>query len=553
MRALQRTLLSCNPHKTDARLQSRTFILRLRLQEKMPLLQCLLLLFTLHVAEGWDLLGEREKVLTVCVGKEFRLPVDSTSRIVTFTPDNNGPRQILLEKTTVKDPRFEWTRDKTLVLKEVTHSDQGLYANKLSIGFTYETVHLIVSECVKPYRKNYGESFEHSLPENGSVLEFSPWGALPEAEPVVLWNRTNLETGETGRGRLLRGGKAWVAERVTQADQGNYTVRDDNGKVVSRSTLSVRGHSFNITRFTKESLSLPLFLPVHHAHLIFTPGHLPDESSMGPFDPKPPRGPVQLLRDGHINDHDLRYRGLISLNRNGSVNEVVITRLTPRHDGLYEVRDKSGNLVSATYLHIIERRGGTWRALLKSITVPSGMFVSLAGFILFMKRYPNCSLSQIITGIRTNQTPPANPPRVNIQDYSHTHPHPAAYYSYPEHPETPRKWSPRASPAHTDYTPVMIGEPSSENQQVQQRTAEVSPRHDRSTEQSTMNENEEKISFPVAGATDCLHSSEDCAQYQIKKDGDEKRWSSEFFSTLPLDTDTSESCSVYTSEKLDFL
>lgn len=45
----------------------------------------------------------------------------------------------------VKDPRFEWTRDKTLVLKEVTHSDQGLYANKLSIGFTYETVHLIVS------------------------------------------------------------------------------------------------------------------------------------------------------------------------------------------------------------------------------------------------------------------------------------------------------------------------------------------------------------------------------------------------------------------------
>lgn len=36
-----------------------------------------------------------------------------------------------------------------------------------------------------------------------------------------------------------------------------------------------------------------------------------------------------------------------------------------------------------------------------------------------------------------------------LQDYSHTHPHPAAYYSYPEHPETPRKWSPRASPAHT--------------------------------------------------------------------------------------------------------
>lgn len=52
-------------------------------------------------------------------------------------------------------------------------------------------------------------------------------------------------------------------------------------------------------------------------------------------------------------DHDLRYRGIVSLSRNGSVNEVVILRLTSRHDGLYEVRDGDGNLVSSTYLHMI--------------------------------------------------------------------------------------------------------------------------------------------------------------------------------------------------------
>ncbi|MEQ2214767.1 Pre-mRNA-processing factor 19 [Xenoophorus captivus] len=219
------------------------------------------------------------------------------------------------------------------------------------------------AECIKPYRKNYGETFEHSIPENGSVLEFSPRGARPEAMPVVLWNRTNHGTSNTGRGRLLRGGKAWVAERVTQADQGNYTVKDDDGNVLSRSTLSVRGeqrqskicffvfffttwipsmliimfcplfiyifltysyvlyfpfillalvgYSFNITRFTKESLNLPLFLPVHHAHLIFTPSRISDESSLGPFDPKPPRGPIQLLREGQIMDHDLGYRVVI--------------------------------------------------------------------------------------------------------------------------------------------------------------------------------------------------------------------------------------------------
>ncbi|KAM6924084.1 uncharacterized protein FYW49_006505 [Xenentodon cancila] len=518
---------------------------------------CVLLiaLLTFAAAAGWDLLGEREKVQTVCVGKEFRLPVDSTSRIVTFTPDHQGPRRVLLEETTVKDPRFEWTRDKMLVLKEVNHSDQGIYANKLSVGFTYETVHLFVSECIKPYRRHYGETFEHSIPENGSLLEFSPRGAPPEAMPVVLWNRTNPETSDGGRGRLLRGGRVWVADRVTQADQGNYTVRDNSGKVLSRSTLSIRGHSFNITRFTKESLTLPLFLPVHHAHVIFTPGRFPDESSLGPFDPKPPRGPVQLIRDGQITDHDMRYRGIVSLSRNGSVNEVVITRLTSRHDGLYEVKDGNGNLVSATFLHVIDKRGGSWRALLKSITVPSGMFVSLAGFILFMKRYPNCSLSQIITGIRTNRTPPADPPRANIQEYSHFHPQPPAY-SHPKHPGTPRKWTPRASLAQSNYSPVMNGSPTADNQQVQRVSAAgSSPRHNTTTDLYKSNEEDSRISFSVPGTSDCLHSSEDCAQFQIKKEGDEKRWSKsqEFFSTLPLDADTSESCSVYTSEKLDFL
>lgn len=59
--------------------------------------------------------------------------------------------------------------------------------------------------------------------------------------PVVLWNRTDPVTNDVGRGRLLRGGKIWVAERITQADQGNYTVRDGMGKVVSRNTLTVRG------------------------------------------------------------------------------------------------------------------------------------------------------------------------------------------------------------------------------------------------------------------------------------------------------------------------
>lgn len=66
--------------------------------------------------------------------------------------------------------------------------------------------------------------------------------------PMVLWNQTDPEISLTRRGRLLRGGKVWVAERVTQADQGNYTVRDTQGTVVSRSTLTVHGESMSVLR-----------------------------------------------------------------------------------------------------------------------------------------------------------------------------------------------------------------------------------------------------------------------------------------------------------------
>ncbi|XP_056133201.1 uncharacterized protein LOC130110204 [Lampris incognitus] len=509
-------------------------------------------LFTLSRSVDF-LFGEKEFQI-VCVGKEFRLPVHSVSRIVTFTPNSPpGPRRVLLENNHVKDMRFEWTRDRMLVLKEVTHSDQGLYAIKLSSGFTYEIVRLNVSECIKSYRRTYGETFQHSIPEDGALLQFSPRDSLPESQPVVLWNRTDPESGKMGRGRLQRDGRVWLAERVTQADQGNYTIRDGEGKVLSRSILTVHGHIFNVTRFTKESLNIPLFILLHQFHLIFTPARDPDQSTLGPFGSRPPLGPVELIQNGQVLDRDMRYRGLVSLGRNGNATEVVIARLNSRHDGWYDIRDLNYNLVSSTSLHVNDKFG-RWRAVLKSITVPSGMFVSLAGFILFMKRYPSCSLSQIINCLRANNNHPASPPQINIQDYSHASPQTSRFYGYSQQPETPQKWSKRASLIHTGYTPVMVDSGSqlsqvtvrTENQRIDTLTAGES--------EDMPNERGRKISFSVPGSSDCLHLSEDCAQFYIKDEGEKKRWSRglEYFSKLPLDTDTPESCSVYTSDKLNF-
>lgn len=121
-----------------------------------------------------------------------------------------------------------------------------------------DPVHLRpASECIKSYYRHYGENFEHHLLENGTLLEFAPRGAPLEALPVVLWNLSDAETNNVGRGRLQRGGKVWVAEKVTQADQGNYTLRNHQGKVLSRSTLRVRGENGRDDEFMFFS-SLPL-------------------------------------------------------------------------------------------------------------------------------------------------------------------------------------------------------------------------------------------------------------------------------------------------------
>lgn len=322
------------------------------------------------------------------------------------------------------------------------------------------------------------------------------------------------------------------------------------------------GHNFNVTRFFKESLNLPLFLPVPHVQLIFTPSlHLSNPSNV-PLESRYSR-PVQLIRDGQIVDQDPRYWGLLSLGRNWTVNEVVITRLSAKHDGMYEIRDQGGNLVSSTILHVVDKTA-RWRAVLKSISVPFGMFVTLAGFILFMKRYPNCSLTMIINGLRGHHTTASNHQRVNVQDYSPPSLQPSGIYSHSKQIVTPKIWIPR--PTHSGYIPVVDSAPlvvdsgpqpspelvrTARQQETDRLRVETATTHTPSEEETA--DREREISFPIAGTSDCLHSSEDCFQFQIKKEGDKESKAKDYFSTLPLDTDTLETCSIYTSEKLNFL
>ncbi|XP_067104308.1 uncharacterized protein [Osmerus mordax] len=267
-----------------------------------------------------------------------------------------------------------------------------------------------------------------------------------------------------------------------------------------------------------------------------------------------------LIRDGQIVEQDARYRSLISISRNRGVDEVVISRLSARHDGLYEIRDREGNLVSSTALHVIEKTA-RWRAVLKSITVPSGLFVTLAGFILFMKRFPSCGVAQILNGLRAHHPQATNPPRINVQDFSPPSPQHSGVNNQPELPMTPTKWS--SSPVRSGYTPVLDREPRLSpgllrtGGQVADRQKDTNNMLSAEVLRACVpdpDSRKRRTSISVPGASDCLRPSGDCAQFHIKKEGDKERWSkaTDFFSTLPLDTDTSGTCSVYTSDKLNF-
>ncbi|XP_056456670.1 uncharacterized protein LOC130390632 [Gadus chalcogrammus] len=508
----------------------------------------LMALFALPPLSSANQLGEESK--TLCLGNELSMRVSSSSNVV-YTPNSPpGPTRTIFNEGSVMDPRFEWTTDRNLLLKEVTFGDEGNYNITHPHGIPFQTVHLTVSECLRSYQVNYGENFQHRIPDSGYLLEFSPMGSPPEARPVLLWNRTDPGVSQGGRGHMQYHRALWLVRRVTPADQGLYTMRSKAGSLMSHSRLIVQGHTSNVTRFTKEFVNLPLFVPAHNATLTFTPTRSPD-------DPRPHRDPVQLVRHGLVVGIDADFQNRVSVY--GSDDEVVITGLSPKHTGVYDIRDREGNLVSSTSLYVIEKMTKL-RAIMKSFVIPTGMILLLASLFLSIKHYPNCWLSKVINCLIGKNSSPSNPPRINVQDYSPDVHQPLGSYTQPQQAGTPRKWSPQASPALTNRTPLAVAVatplyPSNGRGDNQGGTGFPghTASHPAPTSIGASFASERNNSFSVLWASDCLHSSEDCVQFQSKRDKDRGGKGKADFSALPLDRDNTADSTVYTSDKLNFL
>ncbi|XP_026886285.2 uncharacterized protein LOC113590371 [Electrophorus electricus] len=493
-----------------------------------------------------------------CVGQDVQIAVDSRSRLVTFHSTAwQRPRKVVLENTSVKDPRYEWMRNMTLIIRNVTSEDQGLYSIKSPItGFSFETVHLTVSDCLKRFSRNYGETFKLEIPQYGDMLEFlssshslvpkhssSPPTVRSPAEPVVVWTTAKFKVGGKSHGHVRN--RYWVIDSVAPSDQGTYTVKDSNGTVVSRISLTVRAHMFNLTLSSKESLFVQLWGLVPGARLFFSP-------TLRAI----PTTPSVVFRDGGIVDSESHYRGRLSLLRNDTGVYVVISALSGKDDGIYELWDAKGNLVSRTVITVKERNT-KWRGVIKSISVPSGMFATLAGFILFMKRYPRCSVTNILSGLRDRHcSTRANSGTLQSQDYRHD----TAYFSdssYGSRASVKRN----SSPSYSGYLSIIDNTENKSPSPLRMGYIDEEARTDSAGnhEEEMIKEHdlEKKISVSVPGDSNWLKPSDVCIQFDIgRKEGrgveKNEEEHQDYFSILPLNTDTSHLCSVYTSEKLSF-
>ncbi|XP_018610433.1 uncharacterized protein LOC108935927 isoform X1 [Scleropages formosus] len=504
----------------------------------------MLLSAALSADYSFAVMDEEQKV--VCSGKDFSLPVQSRLRVVLFSPRfSPGSTRVVLENNKVMDPRYEWTGDKMLLLKEVTERDQGLFKLKMSSGTIYRKIRLTVVDCIKSFSLFYGDDFKIDISHGGAVIEFSPEGSQSFPQSLILWNSSVPWESQRGRGSV-KGGH-WILEGVTQADQGNYTLRDGSRQLLSTVRLNVGEHSFSFTYFTGESLILPLFLPFSKAHLSFIPSSTSSHSFAGH------RATVLLVRDGQVVTKEERYKGQLTLAQVDDANEIVIAQLRLEDSGVYEIRDREGNLVSSTWLEVVKKP--KWKANFKSIAAPLSGFGFVALIIYFKKKYSSWNMKN--RNAQRNQNMTAFSPHVYNEAYSH--PNPESLPGQPQWSEPLVNWS--NGSMNAAYTPVLSGaygppaatevEEESASRSETGTTTLVSRTEETERERTTTTMTT-SITLPVN--SDCLHSSDSCAQFQIEKEEKEPgKEGKEYFSALPLNTDTSQSCSVYTSDKLNFL
>ncbi|KAI1888216.1 hypothetical protein AGOR_G00182730 [Albula goreensis] len=449
---------------------------------------------------------------TECLGSTFEFPV-SAYEIVEFLPKNGGANRILYRNRTIQDSRYE-LRSRKIVLLEITHSDVGRYMlfPQSNLKSIHNSIFLKVKDCSEKEKLLYGDQFTLWLSREAAVVQFS---ADLESNPVTLWNKSNPSEGLKGK---VKSG-VWTLDTVTQADNGYYTLRNREGKFLSRVRLFVDGHMHSFLRRTGETLEVPLRISGYKFRVYFSEDD-GDES--------------QLIYDRGDSFED---RIIISYD------EFQISELRGSDSGEYRIVDLAGNLAYVVQLTV---EGPDYMKYLPVVALAIGAVLLC------------CCIRKVCC---KKKPPPPAQPVVYGADPSPAQSVAPSVPTQPQWSGTGTTWKP--GPSTPGYTcvfekvtrPTPVTERGSSNPSqgytpLMDTAANPSPAPDEGSSCLTQGVGEEEMAYPSFPISyDCLHSDHSGIQFEMEKGSK----ATDFFSTLPLNTDKPGTSNVYTSDKLNFL
>ncbi|XP_054453644.1 uncharacterized protein LOC129090139 [Anoplopoma fimbria] len=268
-----------------------------------------------------------------CYGKSLSLPFSYTPPIffgqMYFTPRNGGSTKLLMDNGEAKHPRLKVSLG-SVKFTDLTERDEGTFSISKNNDERQDVIILTIKDCASKEMGVYWDKHSFDLPREAEFLEYTPLHSVDQ--PKVLWNRTDPQTNEGGRGRMRN--RVWEIKNLIQADMGHYNLRAKDNTLLFRKLLEVRErYMYYDTQVNKRLLiaNLPGFQ-------LWTVDFSSEEEEEN----------QTLMHAGHLRTDNYWYSGPFKGRLFNSDDGLEIDPVESTDSGTYYFRDEQGNLAQTT-------------------------------------------------------------------------------------------------------------------------------------------------------------------------------------------------------------
>ncbi|XP_068570783.1 uncharacterized protein [Cebidichthys violaceus] len=289
-----------------------------------------------------------------CYGTSLTLPIYYTPPLFNgqlyFTPSKWGARKLLMDKREAKHPRLK-VQIGSVRFIDLTERDEGTFSISRNNDARYDVIKLTIKDCADKVVQYYGDRYSIKVPREAEFLEFIPLHSVDQSK--VLWNRTDPQTNNGGRGRFKH--NVWQMRNLNQADMGHYNIRAKDNPLLSRILLEVKEFQRDISTTMNERLLIPNHQSITPWTVVFT-------------SEREKKNRTLMYGGKLLTDDDLgTFTGRMVAVRNG----IEINPVESTDSGTFEFRDHQGYLFQ------------TVQVLVKPEQFATSVYVGIAVGIIF--------------------------------------------------------------------------------------------------------------------------------------------------------------------------